>query len=138
MDLMRLLLRRGADVNGSKLCLLTPLKQACASPTYLWIAHLLLDWGADVNLGNPLAHVVWRADYNGVELLLRHGANAYSLRGRNLSGDCPKEQRLRLLDLLKDHAANYNPVLVSDRGHGLFRRLRVRPMLKWWRLDPES
>lgn len=65
--------------------------------------------------------------YPWVKLLLRRGANAHFLTGEWLGRDYSKEQRLRLLDLLKDHGADYKLVPLDIWGQRLSTSLFMRP-----------
>lgn len=86
LEVAKLLLERGAKVDGTNDKGNTPLWFACQSPALasdrLAVAKLLIDHGADVNKrcedgSTPLHFAAWRGPVAMVKLLLDHGARPW-------------------------------------------------------------
>ena len=83
LDVARLLLDHGADVNTKNEHENTPLRSAYSAGPHVEVMRLLLDHGADVNV-SCFRHVLTDASYNGrvdvVHLLLQHNVNVNRTR----------------------------------------------------------
>lgn len=119
LEIVRLLLEHGADVNGSA----NALMYACDKGD-LEIVRLLLEYGADVNLKdywgtNALKSACRQLNPEIVRLLLEHGAdvNAQDSRGESALMYACNQGNPEIVRLLLDHGADVN--LLTRKWYGL-------------------
>ncbi|KAL8668405.1 MAG: hypothetical protein Q9168_006962 [Polycauliona sp. 1 TL-2023] len=114
MNIVRLLLQSGADVNIQGGVFGNPLQAACQFGS-LEVVELLLQSGANFNIqggryGNPLQGACQSGSLEVVELLLQSGANVNMQGGKYgnpLQAAC-QSGSLEVVELLLQHEANVN------------------------------
>jgi ankyrin repeat protein len=112
VELVRLLLCRGADVDGAGMEA-NPLSIAHLRGN-VEIVDLFLDWGAKVNYCT-FWNAVSDGDERVVKLMLDNGADANSLEGYEVWDSEIRERMMKILGTLKDYGANYKFVPFSTR-----------------------
>lgn len=111
IKLVKLLVRRGANVNSTTKTISTPLRAACFDG-HFEIVRFLITNGADIEIANRHGHTcLMIACYRGhiqiAELLLAWNAdvNRKSVRGNTALHDCAESGSLEILKLLIEHKA---------------------------------
>ena len=103
-DMVKLFLDHGADTDCTNRDGEVPLTQAIRSPE---IVSLLLDYGAHINVGDPLNHAVLDNAIDSVSILLERGANP---NNKDSTGNTPLHyvRSEETVQLLIDYGADKN------------------------------
>ncbi|XP_035720524.1 protein fem-1 homolog CG6966-like isoform X2 [Vespa mandarinia] len=111
IELVKLLVQRGANVNSTTKTNSTPLRAACFDGHYEIIRFLVKN-GADIEMANRHGHTClmiacYRGHIDIVKLLLAWNAdvNRKSVRGNTALHDCAESGSLEILKLLVQHGA---------------------------------
>lgn len=111
VNIVKLLVRHGADVNSTTKTNSTPLRAACFDG-HFEIVKYLVGHGADIEVANRHGHTClmiacYKGHYRIAQYLLslRADVNRRSVKGNTALHDCAESGSLEILQLLLEHGA---------------------------------